>query len=428
MLLARVAPVLVCVALSRAPLGAQAAPVSLSVEARQRVIDSLTRAVEQLYPAADTGRAIAEYVRLRAAEGAYRNAADPTLFARLVTQDLQVMNEDTHLSVSVMAPQGSGPPPSGHGVERVERLDGNIGYMRMSHFLGGDVAANAVAAGLRYLETTDAIILDLRNSRGGSAGLANLVISHFTGPDTVHSLTVFDRVRNTTTERYTLAQVPGPRRPDVPLFILVDDVTRSAAEDVPFVLQNMRRATLVGSNTAGAGRNNRGVPLGEGLVASVSFTRVFDPRTRREWERTGITPDVRVHPDSALPVAHGLALEMVAQRSTDASRKRELALLAEGVRAAARPAMSDARLRRYAGTYEGGQFVTVHDGRLVYQSRVAQPRIVLVPLEGAAFAAGSSRYVFEGVGLAGMRLRITDADGRTSVSSRTSATTPQRRR
>jgi hypothetical protein len=291
-----------------------------------------------------------------------------------------------------------------------------------------------VATALRYLATTDAIILDLRNSRGGSAELANFVISHFTGPDTVHSLTVYDRARNTTTQRYTLLIVPGPRRPDVPLYILVDDVTRSAAEDVPFVLQNMKRATLVGARTAGAGRNNAGISLGDGLVASVLFTRVFDPRTQREWERTGITPDVRVSGGSALPVADALALDAIAARVTDAARKREVALIAETVRASMRmtagtPAtlVTPVQLARFTGVYEGGQFVTIDHRRLVYQSRVAQPRVDLVPLTTTTFAAGSARYIFTDVG-GSMRLRIVAADGTATTYPRTSVKTPEHRR
>ena len=402
---------------------------ALSVDARARVIDSLTRSIERLYPAPDTGHMIAEHVRQRAAQGVYKDAADRELFARLVTQDLQATNEDTHLSVSVQGPQqGGAPAPSGHGVERIERLDGNVGYLRMSHFLGGLEAEKAVEAALRYLATTDAVILDLRNSRGGSAQLANFLISHFTRTDTVLSLTVFDRSQNSTSQRYTLSKVPGPRRPDVPLFILIDDVTRSAAEDVPFVLHNMKRATLVGSNSAGAGRNNAGVPLGDGLVASISFTRVFDPSTHKEWERTGVTPDVRVNPDSALPVAHALALEAIASKTANVDRKRELTLIAKSVRAAAKwLAISPATLRKHVGTYEGGQYVTLERDRLVYQSRVAQPRVELVPINDTTFVSGSSSYVFEGSGGGSLRLRITGADGRSTAYPRTSANVPSRR-
>jgi len=413
------------------PVSAQTQAAStLGAEVRRRVIDSLTAAIEQLYPAADTGRMIAAHVRQRAAAGAYARADDPHLFVRLVTQDLQATNEDTHLVLELAQPsQGGATPLPAHGVERVDRLEGNVGYLRISSFPGGDAAFRAIEQALRVLETTDAILLDLRNSRGGSAQLANFLISHFTGPDTLHSLTIYDRRRNATTERYTMAQVPGPRRPTVPLYVLVDDVTRSAAEDVPFVLQNLKRATIVGTHTAGAGRNNAGVPLGDGFVASVSFTRVMEPGTGREWERTGLTPNVLVAADSALSVAHALALDTLAARATSPARKQELAGAAATVRASLRrpPAAAPPRLLRLVGTYEGGQYVTVSDGQLVYQPRVAQPRVVLVPLDARTFGAGGTRYQFEESGGA-MRLRITAADGTTSVYPRVAATVPPRRR
>ena len=404
-----------------------APPPLLTAQARQRVVDSVATVVERLYPAADTGAMIARHLRRRAAAGAYRDADDARLFVRLLTQDLQATNEDNHLNVEIGSPMHPGGVAStGHGVERAERLEGNVGYLRMSHFGGGSEASRAVEAALRFLMTTDAVILDLRNSRGGSGALSNFIISHFTGPDTVHSLTIQDRSGTRRIERYTMADVPGPRRPEVPLYVLVDDVTRSAAEDVPFVLQNMKRATIVGTRTAGAGRNMTFIPVGEGLLASVSVTRVFDPRTKREWERVGITPDVPVPADSALPVAHVLALAAIGERTSDAARKRELALLAEAVRAAARPTpRSVESLRRLVGTYEGGQFVTVEGGRLLYQPRHAQPRVVLVPLGQDTFAGGSTRYEFaERAGR--VDLRVVASDGSAITYPRTSDTAPVR--
>ena len=152
-------------------------------------------------------------------------------------------------------------------------------------------------------------IATIRNSRGGSPQMANFLISHFMGPDTVLSLGIYSRAENDTAYRWTMAEVPGPRRPDVPLFILVDGVTRSAAEDVTFVLHEHGRATTVGERTAGAGHMVTGVPVGSGLMAIMSVTRVFDPRTGREWERTGVPVDVRVPAAEALTTAHALALE-----------------------------------------------------------------------------------------------------------------------
>ena len=410
----------------RAQATAAPARPPLTAAAQRAAVDSLGALLERFYPAADTGAAIARHVRERLDAGAYRDAADPQRFARLVTQDLQAVNGDTHLVLD-LAPAGGGgpggPAVGAHGIERVERLAGNVGYLRMSHFLG-EQAMPAMEAALRYLATTDAVIIDLRNSRGGSAELANFLISHFTGPDTVHSLTIYDRAHDVTEERYTLATVPGPRRPDVPLYILTDDVTRSAAEDVSFVLQNMKRATLVGTRTAGAGRNVAGFPIGHGLVAGVSVTRVSDPRTHREWEHVGVRPDVAVPADSALVTAHALALERLAASAPDATQRRALTLTREAVMAAARPSrVPPSGLRRFVGTYEGGQFVTLEGDHLVYQSRVAQPRVPLVALGPTSFAAGSSRYEFDAAG-DGVRLRITEADGRASTYPRTDAAVP----
>ncbi|HET7600032.1 MAG TPA: aldehyde dehydrogenase family protein, partial [Gemmatimonadales bacterium] len=39
----------------------------------------------------------------------------------------------------------------------------------------------------------------------------------------------------------------------------------------------------------------------------VSFTRVMDPRSGREWERVGVEPDIAMPPERALDAAHAAA-------------------------------------------------------------------------------------------------------------------------
>jgi hypothetical protein len=398
----------------------------------------MASALRARYADADTGAMIADHIQRRLAAGEYARVTDWDQFTRLVTQDLQAVNEDTHLSLSLGGgPTGPGPGapagPGAHGVEAVERLEGNVGYMRMTNFLGAQPAFDAIAGALRILAITDAIIIDLRNSRGGSAAVANFIISHFTGPDTSLSLVVYDRVRNTTTSRYTMRDVPGPRRPDVPLFVLTDDVTRSAAEDLTFVLQNMKRATVIGSTTAGAGRNNMGVQLPYGIQGSVSFTRVMEPGTKREWERVGVKPDITTHPDSALAVAHREAMKrMMASARGDAQRKA-LGHVLEGIEAKyTAQARSFATLKPaptladYVGTYEGGQTIVISGDRLVYQPRIAQPRETLSSLGNATFASGGTRYRFAGNG-ATATLTILNPDGSSSTFSRVSRTVAPRR-
>jgi hypothetical protein len=283
----------------------------LSDQARMAVVDSAAGLLARYYVTRDTAEMIGASLRERARSGAYAGMTDRAAFAQALTADILAVHPDQHLRVTA-GPGMQGPPrrapqaDSAAGRYRfitdARVLDGNVGYLKMSSFPGPREAMDEMAAALRTLERTDAMIIDVRESRGGSAQLANFLISHFTAPNLL-SLAVFDPATGDTTLRRTLPDVAGPRRLDVPLFVLVDKGSRSAAEDVPFVLRNLGRATLVGERTAGAGRNNRFFPLGEGMSISISVTRVWDPCTGAEWERTGIVPDIAVAPADALDAA-----------------------------------------------------------------------------------------------------------------------------
>src|SRR3569833_1393609 len=313
-------------------------PSDFTREARRAVTDSVDSLVENLYAAADTGRMIGRYLRDRRSAGVYDQQPDWQHLVRVLTQDLQHVNADSHLSVDFAAPSTVSPALGApvHPVEETRRLAGNVGYMRLSSLIGPQ-SRDAINSAFQLLNASDAMILDLRTARGGLANLAKYIISHFTGPATTLVLLVYDRTTGDTTHRYTLGSMSVPRQPTVPLYIQTDDVTRSATEDKTFVLQNLHRATLVGGTTAGAGRNNAVLPIGHGLNASISFTRVLQPGTLREWDRTGVVPDIATPPESALVVAHIAAVKELATRAASAQARHELQLVAEALVAATRP-------------------------------------------------------------------------------------------
>ncbi|MFL5385398.1 MAG: serine hydrolase [Longimicrobiaceae bacterium] len=291
--------------------GAQPLP-PLDAAAQRAVIDSVARVLERVYPSADTGRFIGERLRSRERAGAYASLTAPADFARAVTEDMRALNGDRHLNLRA----GGGPRRAGRGggpeAEEAERasnygmesrvLEGGVGYLKLNGLSGSPQAPARLGEMLRELGDIRAMIIDLRGAPGGSGQMANAVISHFTAPD-LPSLRVVNRSEGTDEVRRTLATVPGPRRTDIPVYVLVDRNSGSAAEDVPFVLQSLGRATIVGEKTAGAGRNNLLLPVGSGLVASVSISRVSDARTGREWEAIGVKPDIEVSADQALDAA-----------------------------------------------------------------------------------------------------------------------------
>ena len=413
------------VAKTQAP--APASPARIDAAIRRAVVDTLAARLIRHYVDADTGMLIAARMRARLGAGAYDTITIPGRFAEALTVDLRSINDDRHLNVTynpespgaTPGPQGlqmaavlpqptmpSGPPPTGPGADAARRtnyslgkidiLPGNVGYMDIRGFSGAQMVIPAIKSALEYLQGTDAIIFDLRRNGGGSPFSVNIIISHFTSADTIPSLTVKNRSGNQTFTRYTFATVPGPRRPTVPLYVLTSGATASAGEDFTFVLKNMKRATIVGETTAGAGHNNANMNLGNGFNASISFTRVVDPKTGAEWERIGVAPDVKVDQAKALDVAHALALKTIAANETDPRRVTVLDLTRQTIEAQAAPrTVPAALLAAYAGEYEGGRKVGVDAGRLTYSPRQGAPPDQLVALSDNTFAFGATRLSFE---------------------------------
>ena len=313
---------------------AQGTPLTASV--RREVVDTVANQVERIYVDADTGRMIATRIRDQLRAGAYDTVADPIRLSQLVTADLRSVNHDLHLSVAynpagLSGGRAPGPPAflskaQHFALGRVDVLSGNIGYMEINGFSVESGARDAIVGALTYLQTTDAIILDLRHNRGGDGNLVNFLISHFTSPDTVPSVTVKLRAGNRAFTRYTLASVPGPRRPDVPLYVLTSRTTGSAGEDCAFVLQNLKRATVIGDRTAGAGHNVTFVSSGHGFQTGISFSRVSDPRTGKEWEQVGVQPDVKVDPAAALDTALSMAAKATGSKADASALKPEFLL------------------------------------------------------------------------------------------------------
>ena len=435
---------------AQAPVASNAsAPPPLTDAVRRAVVDTLAERLRRHYVDADTGAMIADRVRSRLASGAYDAITSPARFAEALTVDLRSVNGDRHLNASYNpsvtaqrpGPQGirMGPPPttlpsgpprtgpaadaarrSNYALGRMDVLPGNVGYLDIRGFSGAPEVAGAIKAALEYLQGTDAIIFDLRRNGGGSPFSVNLIISHFTTGDTLPSLTVKNRSGNETFTRYTLATVPGPRRPTVPLYVLTSGATASAGEDFTFVLKNMHRATIVGGTTAGAGHNNANLDIGQGFSASVSFTRVMDPKTGAEWERVGVTPDVVVDQARALDVAHALALKGIVANEQDPRRRRVLDLTREAIEAQASPkTVAAATLSAYAGEYEGGRTVAIDGGRLTYSGRPGSPPDPLVTLTDSTFAFGAARMGFEREAGGRFRLRLTPPEGEPLTYART---------
>jgi C-terminal processing protease CtpA/Prc len=84
---------------------------------------------------------------------------------------------------------------------------------------------------------------------------------------------------------------------------VLTDVTASACEHLSYALKLSGRAKLIGGNTRGAGHFGGLRGFGGRFEVFVPVGRTYDIASGKDWETTGITPDVAVAPQQALAAA-----------------------------------------------------------------------------------------------------------------------------
>ena len=138
-----------------------------------------------------------------------------------------------------------------------------------------------------------AIVLDLRNNPGGLVTEAQLIASMFIA----HGKIVTTRGR--AQAPVTLYATGHPLAPTLPMAVLVNAGTASAAEIVSGALQDHHRAVIVGTHTYGKGVFQEILPLANGGAIAITVGEYFLPSGRNLGagglkRGAGITPNVTV--------------------------------------------------------------------------------------------------------------------------------------
>lgn len=163
----------------------------------------------------------------------------------------------------------------------------DIAHIRLSSFANG--ASFDLRRTLRAIlddrsRAITGIILDFRNNPGGLLDEAVGTASQFVDGTVV-------KIRSSGGE---VKQIPAEGRPivlDIPIVVLVNRGTASAAEIVAGALQDRARATLIGERTAGTGTVLKQFPLSDGSVLLLAICEWLTPSGRVVW-RKGIQPDI----------------------------------------------------------------------------------------------------------------------------------------
>jgi hypothetical protein len=197
------------------------------------------------------------------------------------------------------------------GIRRVERLDGNVGYLDVRRIPIPANAGPAITAAMELVAGTHALIIDLRHNGGGAPEGVVYWCSYLFEEHPTHLNDIFHADTGETRQFWALPYVPGTRYVDRPVYVLTSSHTFSGGEDFAYTLQALGRAEVIGETTGGGAHPTRPFPISPAVHIGIPFARSINPVTGTNWQGTGVVPDVAVPAEQAYDVAYALALRHI---------------------------------------------------------------------------------------------------------------------
>jgi len=284
-----------------------------------RMVDSL----ETYYVSVAEGQKIGAFLESQYQSGAYSDISDPDSLAKVLTRDLRVPNGDLHLYVK-HRPVGmkinndeedhrvdTRGAWTNYGYQEIRILDGNVGYLNITHFTSWthfESARQAVDRTMSFLQNKDALIIDVRKNRGGFENIVAYLISYFFDGPSIHLSDYYYRYGNSRYGIYTSTDLPYAKLPEVPIYILTSSKTASAGESFAYIMKHLGRGTVIGEITSGAGYGALWHSISDRFIISISSEEVINTVTGTGFQIVGVQPDIQISEGEAMDLAYEKAL------------------------------------------------------------------------------------------------------------------------
>jgi hypothetical protein len=393
--------------------------------AQRRAVAEIAGLLRDRYIDPELGERAAGLLERRLAADAYADARKPHALAARLTDDLRQATRDEHLEVISRAEDTvAAPARSNGGFVRVDRLKGDIGYVKLDQFAPLGLFTPFANDAMKRLAGTDGLIIDLRDNVGGAASSALYLASFFFAAPT-HVDDLINRTPKTRTFTTTALWTVATPAPYVgkPVYILASRKTFSGAEELADELQAQGRAKVVGEATAGGANAGQSWRLiGGQLQVFVPSSRSENPVTRSNWAATGIEPDLPVPASGALVRAmQALAPRQAAGLRPDAGPDQMLEAHLTKLRSRPQPGGERAIRKLLADLLAGAPDYAHMDADIAAATRRMAPDMKLTlgrlgPVQSVAFhdigQMGGDEYVVRFAHGAALVMIYREDDGR----------------
>lgn len=165
-----------------------------------------------------------------------------------------------------------------------ELLEGNVGLVRISNFNSGCGEETIAAIKELLQQGATSLIFDVRNNPGGYVSEMVCVLDYLLPEGTLFQSVDYKGNESKETSDASCLEVP--------MAVLVNERSYSAAEFFAACLREYEWATVVGEQTTGKGYYQNTLVLTDGSAVNLSTGKYFTPQGVSLTETGGITPDV----------------------------------------------------------------------------------------------------------------------------------------
>jgi len=302
---------------------------TLKPDELNHLVNTMSRLVEHYYITLAEGKKMSHLIQHNLKSGVYSKIANPADLARRLTKDLRSINGDLHMNVFYNAPKSKKTSKisrlnyegewSNFGLQEAKVLAGNVGYLKINHFTTWSNFENAKKAVQRTLKTfsnTDALIVDVRDNGGGFEEIVAYLISYFFDGKRIHLSDYYCRHDGNRTSVWTSADIPGQKFPKLPVYVLVNKKTGSAAESFAYMLKHLKRATIIGETTVGAGNGASYHTIGDRFAINIACQQTINAITKTSFEKVGVKPHIKTSSQEAFSRSYQEALKYLKKHNT----------------------------------------------------------------------------------------------------------------
>ncbi len=284
----------------------------LTPETIRETIAGIQKTIREKYVFPEQAEDLCRSLETRHTNSDYDQITDPRTFCKHLTQHLRSVVKDKHLQVLLpkdmpdlishaMKKPREKDKKAHSGLTNAKILPGNIGYINVTMFNPLHDSVDTIERAMQLIKKTDALIIDLRKCRGGSADSVNFLLSYFF--DSKVPFTLLETYFRPENQTFQCQTTKTPFIYTKPVYVLTSSFTFSGGEHFAFALKIHKRATLVGSNTGGGAHPVAFIGLDTGILLKLPIGRTYNPKTNEDWEGTGVTPDIRCSEGNALTEA-----------------------------------------------------------------------------------------------------------------------------